>query len=468
MHIGVIAAILALAEPHIVLPTKSLAEPLAEPHIVLPAEPHIGIQKGGPIEDPVGGQTGIQRGGQKGGHRHAVNRDAAAHDRSSPMAAPKNAAQKNTPKENIPQKNIPPKNIPAPQATPYEKLRRVEEKRDEAARRLADLDRQAHARREQSRHIARRLRQISAKIQEHARVRDEHQDQIRQLGAEMTRRHHMRLHHLDIHGRAFARLYRIRSHPPLARRFSAMPRTTWRHGSFLLDAIARDAGRMVRSLLDQNRRLLALRGHHRKIVDAAAARQHRQRRDHRQFTDLLAQRRRQHRDLEQAIGDTQKDIAELQRRHRDLRALIDALTVKSGAARPDAMPDLSEQKAHPPAAGRMKLVTFGQTTALRIVTRPAAHIIAPFAGRIIYAGIFRSYGMIVIIDHGKGYHSVMTGLDRVSVFVGQDVIAGEPIAAMATEPVAGTKGHLVLHLEIRRNGHPIRPDTWFPNARRQG
>ncbi len=63
--------------------------------------------------------------------------------------------------------------------------------------------------------------------------------------------------------------------------------------------------------------------------------------------------------------------------------------------------------------------------------RAGAQIVAPFDGRIAFEGPFRSYGQILIIEHGGGYHTVLAGLDRVDAVVGQWLLAGEPVGPMA-------------------------------------
>ncbi|MBI3453970.1 MAG: peptidoglycan DD-metalloendopeptidase family protein [Rhodospirillales bacterium] len=116
-----------------------------------------------------------------------------------------------------------------------------------------------------------------------------------------------------------------------------------------------------------------------------------------------------------------------------------------------------------PARGRVVL-SFGQPgeggqphRGLSIETRPAAQIVAPFDGQVVFAGPFRGYGQILIIEHTEGYHTLLAGLDRIDAVVGQWVTAGEPVAATGT--AAG--GNPVLYVELRRNGQPINPLPWL-------
>lgn len=88
---------------------------------------------------------------------------------------------------------------------------------------------------------------------------------------------------------------------------------------------------------------------------------------------------------------------------------------------------------------------------------PAARVVAPCTGRVVFAGPFRSFGLLMIVDCGGGYHFVLAGLDRLDAQVGHPVQAGEPVGVMpAWDPhVGGT--HPALYVELRQNGVAINP-----------
>lgn len=88
---------------------------------------------------------------------------------------------------------------------------------------------------------------------------------------------------------------------------------------------------------------------------------------------------------------------------------------------------------------------------------PGAPVLAPADGRIRYAGEFQNYGLVLIVDHGGGFHSVLTGFTRVNVVTDQWVLAGEPLGRVAAN---GS-----LYIEIRRDGRPVDPLQWFTASR---
>ncbi|MEP7211416.1 MAG: peptidoglycan DD-metalloendopeptidase family protein [Alphaproteobacteria bacterium] len=92
-----------------------------------------------------------------------------------------------------------------------------------------------------------------------------------------------------------------------------------------------------------------------------------------------------------------------------------------------------------------------------LATRSAAQIVAPLDARVEYAGVFRSYGQMLILDVGGDILVVVSGLDALYPEAGQWVLAGEPIGRMADQKSPSPE----LYLEIRRNGQPIDPEKWL-------
>jgi septal ring factor EnvC (AmiA/AmiB activator) len=123
-----------------------------------------------------------------------------------------------------------------------------------------------------------------------------------------------------------------------------------------------------------------------------------------------------------------------------------------------------------PAAGR-RVLNYGDRTqrgkseGIVLETRSAAQITAPSDGWVMYAGEFRSYGHILIINAGGGYHILLAGLSHTDVQVGQFVLAGEPVGMMPAAPKTlqgkAQDNAPVLYVEFRKDQKPIDPEPWW-------
>jgi len=98
-------------------------------------------------------------------------------------------------------------------------------------------------------------------------------------------------------------------------------------------------------------------------------------------------------------------------------------------------------------AGELREAGF-HARGLTLATEPGAPVRAPAAGRVAYAGSFRSYGLVLILDHGGGWTSVVTGLEALSVGAGEQVARGAPIGR-----TGGTDGEVTV--ELRFGGRPV-------------
>lgn len=162
---------------------------------------------------------------------------------------------------------------------------------------------------------------------------------------------------------------------------------------------------------------------------------------------------------------------------RDLTGLVGELA-KSGALRDQlaqlpgpivrppqperALPERSSASAAPPPTIGLARYTlpvdgrlvggFGDpgSRGIAIAARAGAQVVAPGGGRVVFAGPYRGYGNIVIIEHSGGWTSLVTNLFQTNVRVGEVLIAGAPLG------VAGP-GRPVLTLELRQEGRPVNP-----------
>lgn len=101
--------------------------------------------------------------------------------------------------------------------------------------------------------------------------------------------------------------------------------------------------------------------------------------------------------------------------------------------------------------------TEGTSKGINIKARNGAQVVAPYDGQVVYAGPFRRYGQILIIEHGGRYHTLLAGLDRIDAVVGQWLLAGEPVGTLGSPP----NGNPELYFELRRGGQPINPLPWM-------
>ena len=85
-------------------------------------------------------------------------------------------------------------------------------------------------------------------------------------------------------------------------------------------------------------------------------------------------------------------------------------------------------------------------------------VVAPMGGVVRFAGPFKNYGQLIIVEHEKGYHSLIAGLQKIDTVVGQSVVAGEPLGLLSR---ASNGSKPTLYYELRLNGQPVNPAGKF-------
>jgi septal ring factor EnvC (AmiA/AmiB activator) len=164
-------------------------------------------------------------------------------------------------------------------------------------------------------------------------------------------------------------------------------------------------------------------------------------------------------DLALALGELARDLVD-QLSARDLAQVTAAdlaqldgplprpVTTAAAAARPSGAYRL-------PVGGRLvtgldEVSAAGvRARGLTFAVEPRAPVRAPAGGTVRYARRFRDFGMIVIIDHGAGWTSLLTGLGRLAVTPGQAVAAGTVLGR------AGDGDDAAVTVELRRRGRPM-------------
>lgn len=110
-----------------------------------------------------------------------------------------------------------------------------------------------------------------------------------------------------------------------------------------------------------------------------------------------------------------------------------------------------------------------QSRGIVLQTRQGAQVISPSDGWVVYAGDFRSYGQLLIINAGRGYHILLAGLSQIDVQLGQFVLTGEPVGVMpnsGASPKAQDNAP-VLYIEFRKDQKPVDPAPWWAAAARK-
>lgn len=219
--------------------------------------------------------------------------------------------------------------------------------------------------------------------------------------------------------------------------------------------------------------------------------------DRARIAALTEERQKQQGEREKALAAERAKAAELARQTGDLKDLIAKLEASLDpavreareAARSDSRPALSAYRDPgrlapaiafaslrgqvPMPVNGVKLRNFGAPDGnggtekgLTVATRAGAQVTAPADGWVVYAGPFRSYGQLLILNAGGGYHILLAGMDRISVDLGQFVLAGEPVAVMGSGShiaaiLASGSSQPVLYIEFRKNGTPVDPGPWW-------
>ncbi|RUM09717.1 murein hydrolase activator EnvC family protein [Rhizobium chutanense] len=104
---------------------------------------------------------------------------------------------------------------------------------------------------------------------------------------------------------------------------------------------------------------------------------------------------------------------------------------------------------------------------MTVATNPETVVTAPADGLVVFAGAFRSYGQMIILDTGDGYHLVLSGMETINTRQGKFVFSGEPLAVMGAKRVASATALALetdrptLYIEFRKDGKPVDSRPWW-------
>ncbi|MCC0004161.1 MAG: peptidoglycan DD-metalloendopeptidase family protein [Methylobacteriaceae bacterium] len=194
--------------------------------------------------------------------------------------------------------------------------------------------------------------------------------------------------------------------------------------------------------------------------------------------DLIAKMERESAAARKAAEEARKYDEERKKQAaletQEQQAKIEASPFKDPARLAPAIPFSKARAKLPlPASGEI-VKTYGASDAfgssekgISIGVRPRATVVSPADGWVLYAGPYRTYGQLLIVNAGDGYYIVLAGMDRVNVAVGQFVLSGEPIGVMGdgatrtASAVAIGASQPILYVEFRKDGSPVDPAPWW-------
>ena len=184
---------------------------------------------------------------------------------------------------------------------------------------------------------------------------------------------------------------------------------------------------------------------------------------------LVADRSKALKETKQKVAAKNIEIANLNKEAKDFRDLIRRLEKKNrevDARTGNTSPSKSRDSGPALGTGRLPVsgiikTRYGETDdigatsqGLIFSARAGSVVVAPLGGTVRYAGEFRNYGKIILIEHKNKFHSLVAGLGKVDTFVGQRVDAGEPVGILPEQ-----SGR--LYYELRYQGEPVNPSKKF-------
>lgn len=357
------------------------------------------------------------------------------------------------------------------------RLEAVQQDLDKSREKRANLDKAARKAAAELRAVKRQGVNLARKMHRHSADADRIEAQLNSLEERertKTEKMQQRKAQLSVTLAALQRLARM----PTAT-LVAVPQSTDKtiRTAILLRAAVPELQRDAMSLGDDLRALTSLR-------DQISA-------DKVALTDSLARLKAERKSLAALTSDKFKLLknmksaeraaaqkaARLSARAGNLRELLEKLSIRQNrpalrapgsapvalipvpARKPAVTPPVTISRGVLPAPGRI-VTTFGAkmpngtlSKGVFVVTRPAAAVVAPTPGRVVFAGQFRGYGNLVILELRDKGHALISGMSRIDAQVGDDVLVGEPLGEMT--PSTGTAPK--LYFELRRRGRPINP-----------
>ena len=389
------------------------------------------------------------------------------------------------------------------QDSPQKKLQDVEQQLERSRQKQQELAKQADTLSSELQALRDNEVKAAAAAQAHEAALDDLDARLALLGIDEKRKARELGQRRADEAKLLMALALLARDPPEALAFSPDTPVNSVRGGILMGRALPPLERRARDLGSQLSSLRALRAEIASTEERERAEQAGLAHEHNRIAGLIAQKQALLAQTRQGAMESGKrqaalaakatDLKDLIARLEDERAARDAQSARNASrleasdalarnpaqnlamnAPPPAAPDPSRPRDIRPisqAMGHMAVPVTGTLVAhfgdvmqagtaaskgLTFETRPGAQVVAPFDGKVLFAGPFKGYGQILIIGHGDGYHSLLAGLDRVDESVGQWLVAGEPVGVMSQ---SGQKPR--LYLELRHDGQPINPLPWL-------
>lgn len=208
----------------------------------------------------------------------------------------------------------------------------------------------------------------------------------------------------------------------------------------------------------------------------------------RELVGQLSERTQLQNKLSKRQKQEEETLLKLARRASDLRDLVagiqseEAKKEEAEAKRNKPSPSLDSQRLRsfaqakgqirPPVSGQV-IQSFGSSAGknatskgITLLTRRNAQITSPYDSEVVFTGPFLNYGRMIILRHSDDFHTLLAGLTKIDVRVGQFLLEGEPIGAMGESDNANSDDHK-LYIELRKNNQPVNPALWINGLKKK-
>ncbi len=342
-------------------------------------------------------------------------------------------------------------------------LRRIEQQQKDKEKQAKALAASSEKIKTEVAGLKEKLVQVSARLREHEEKLEALQKELINIEQEEKRYSILRRENQKDLSEVLAIVLRLSRLPPEAMVFAPTPPKQTIYTTFGMQTVMKELNLRVAAARDQLTQLAEVRERLRTQRAAVTAAEIKINADRAELAGLVKQREaaRRKTDAERVAAD--QEAKKLAARASDLRDLIQKLrekTKKKNQQRRTTAPALyAKGSAKLPVSGQV-IRRYGQADSagnrargLTVSTAPRAVVNAPRGGQVAFAGAFRSYGQIVIIEIADGQHILLTGLGSISVGEGESVKAGEPVGRMPEDASP-------LYLETRKDGEPVDPATY--------